>query len=120
MSVVNHDPDAVVDLAAFIDPDATSALEVDPEPRVALEALTNAAFPHMASRVAADPSLLDPCIEPRWRLPRTEEDYAERLARALSESDDTESVLRRFAVAERLRIALREILPEPAGGAQSS
>lgn len=114
---VDHDLQAVAALTAFIDPACAPAQGTDA--RSALTALARAAFPAAASRLAVRPSLLDPCLAARWQEPFDEERYRAALRGEVEEADDDELVarLRRFTAAHRLRIALREILPESAGGA---
>ncbi len=108
---------AVLDLASFIDPGAASRAAGATDVREGLTTLAVAAFPIVEAPLEADPSLLDACFEPRWAEPFSEHRYAGSLARELADNDDPASVIRRFAARHRLRIALREILPEAVGGA---
>lgn len=112
---MNHDVRTILDLASFIGPGGDDA----PTPWAALAQLTAVAFPAMAARLASDPSLLDACFAARWSETLSVLGY-KALLRAATEGkteDELASALRSFASRHRLRIALREILPDSAGGA---
>ena len=114
---MDHDLHSIADLAAFIDPGGGPARLSDASE--ALAALVKAAFPAAASRLAVRPSLLEPCLDGHWWEPFDESRYSAALRPAVVGLDDDAfgARLRRFTAAHRLRIALREILPEAAGGA---
>lgn len=114
-NAVTHDPQALLELAAFIDPATNSRASATEDPRPALTALAVAAFPTLEPRLLSDPALLDACFEPRWSEPFGFEKYAALLARE-SVPEAMPAVMRRFAARHRLRVALREILPQSAGG----
>ncbi len=107
----------VLDLASFIDPGVASRAASASDLREGLAILAVAAFPSVEPRLEADPTLLDACFEPRWSDPFSEQRYASSLMLELTRHEDPAAVIRRFASRHRLRIAVRELLPEAVGGA---
>jgi glutamate-ammonia-ligase adenylyltransferase len=88
---------------------------------LALAALLAAAYPALGAAIEAWPDLARRLAAEGWRAPRDRAGLLARLREAAGDAlDDEDRVrreLRRFAHAERARIALRELLPSSQGGA---
>ena len=85
-----------------------------------LATLLGAAYPALASPLEASPDIARRLAEEGFRAARTRGDFLARILARVGDLGDTERVLRelrRAARDERIRIALRELLPPSLGGA---
>ncbi len=116
--MVTRDAHAIFQLASFIQP--SGPLRSEPSNRrQALAQLVSSAFPAIASRLQANDTLLDACLTPHWTETFNEDTYRFQLhceAKSLV-GDPAASALRVFVARQKLRIALREVLPPALGGA---
>ncbi len=87
---------------------------------LALAMLLSASAPTLAPSRKSDFEALASFAESGWTSARSRDDLKPLLAgRIATEGDPFPSTLRRFARAERMRIALRELLPVALGGADA-
>lgn len=94
------------------------ALAGEPGEAHALATLLSAAYPALAREIAADPRAVARVADEGFRLPRDRATLLARLGALAGPLDDGYLArLRRGARDERLRIALRELLPGSLGGA---
>ncbi|NUO52013.1 MAG: bifunctional [glutamate--ammonia ligase]-adenylyl-L-tyrosine phosphorylase/[glutamate--ammonia-ligase] adenylyltransferase [Polyangiaceae bacterium] len=102
--------------AAGVRMDLAASIE-DP---VALEVgvLLGTCFPATAGGIRANPSDVAQIAKEGWRAARSRDRLIADVARAVSAApDDAKPALRKLARREKLRIALREVLPRALGGA---
>ena len=114
-------------LAQAIDPERATDCAVrlrDALPRSgaphAIATLLSAAYPALAPVLEASPHIARNLAVDGYRTPRDLEAYLTRARVAVGDLSDVDRVrreLRRMARAERIRIALRELLPPSLGGA---
>ncbi len=116
----------ILELASVIDErralaerDALGALGLDGM-ALSLGVLAGAAFPALAPHLHADPSVLNELARTGPSRARDRASLAKLWASRLPKIDGEEAhgrELRRFCRAEKLRVAIRELLPRAAGGA---
>ena len=122
---MQRDPSVLFDLARAIDAESVEAalpslregtgLE---ESQLALAVLAAAAYPAALPALLSDPLALEPCFSAYAHETHDRERYLATLcALASSDVDAMAVVLRQFTRRHRLRIALRELLPQAWGGA---
>ena len=119
-------PEDLMTLAERADPLRAAVLRKDLTPRfegdalgLACAVLLGAAFPAMAAAIAAHPEELRQAAR-GWDRPRTRKSLGEVVRAELAPAADYDAVLgalRRVARRERMRVALRELLPRALGGA---
>ncbi len=114
----------IANLSARVDPMRAAEARQDLmrlfEDPIALElgVLLATCFPSLAQVVRAAPADVTQIAREGWRSPRTRAWLlADVRARAAAAPDDARSLLRKGARREKMRIALREVLPRALGGA---
>jgi glutamate-ammonia-ligase adenylyltransferase len=117
--------DELVALARFIDPIRARTLENrfsgwDDDESAALAAVVVTAYPAFGPLADAQPSFFANLCRDGWRAPRTRGgllSLAQGRANDLGDGDGVRAALRRLVQYEKLRIAVRELLPPSLDGA---
>lgn len=116
---------ALLALALSLEPERANRLlaDLDPGPEQPVAVLIGTAFPWMTPRQDWQMESLRALAHEGWRTPRRRADALAGLAARVSNSSDGSEFLRslrRGVWAEKVRIALRELLPPSLGGAPVS